>query len=370
MIQHCRKPVKSLTALGVTLGAAAFCLVAAAASRMVAAGEVLASGNFIHVIGSVERTVTFYHDVLGLDLVTTRGVGQFAANPAVAKLYSIAPTTPMSVAMLRLPDRAVALEFAEFRGVAQRSSAPRPQDPGASVLVLTVRSLDPVLARVRVAHAPIVTTGGVPVVRSDSAGKSRILVVKDPDGYYIELVERDSATGGAAPADPTTAADAAGNVLQASLMLSIADTDRTLHLYRDLLGFQLQADDGFAPDAALSSALGVSHGAQVRHSIGTVPGSDFKYDFVEWKAVKRKPAQVRIFDRGVGVLRVVVGNVDAAVSQLKADGVPVVSTGGGPVALNAVFHACILSDPNGFFIEPVPQFRPRPRPQQPPQAQR
>ncbi|MGH8115419.1 MAG: hypothetical protein ACREPS_10275, partial [Rhodanobacteraceae bacterium] len=106
--------------------------------------------------------------------------------------------------------------------------------------------------------------------------------------------------------------------------------------------------------------------AQLRHSIGTIPGSDFEFDFVQWKAVRRKPAQVRVFDRGVGVLRLVVNNVDRLVSQLKADGVPVASAGGGPVALNAVFHACILRGPNGFFFELVPHFRPRPRPKVPP----
>ncbi|MGH8142118.1 MAG: VOC family protein [Steroidobacteraceae bacterium] len=343
------------------LGATALCLIAAAASAA-PAGKVLAPGNFIHVIGSVERTVAFYHDVLGLDLVSARGVGQFAPNPAVAKLYAIPAATPMSVAMLRLPERSVALEFAEFRGITHNSSAPRPQDPGASVLVLTVRSLDPVLARVRAAHVPIVTRGAVPVDRSDSAGKSRIVVVRDPDGYYIELVERDPA-----PA-PAAAADAAGNVLQASLMLSIADTDKTLHLYRDLLGLQFRVDDSFARDPVLSRALGIRGEAQARHSVAGIPGSDFKVDFVQWKAVRRKPAHTRVFDRGVGVLRLVVDNVDSFVDQLKADGVPVASAGDGPVALNAVFHACILSDPNGFFFELVPQFRPRARP--PPQSRR
>jgi catechol 2,3-dioxygenase-like lactoylglutathione lyase family enzyme len=360
--------------LGVALGAAALYLVAAPTSEAVAAEaaapvvQVLAPGNFIHVVAHLDRTIAFYHEVLGLELAyspggPSQGGVKFAENAPVAQLYAVPPATPVGVQVLRLPERAVALEFAEFRGLDQKSSTPNPQDPGASVLVLTVRSLDPVLARVRAAKIPIVSTGGMPVVISDSAGKSRAVVVKDPDGFYIELLERDPAPQSEA-AGPQSQA---GNVLQAGLMLAVADMARTLHLYRDLLGLQLQTEDGFAPDAALSRALGVSPSAQVRHSIGTVPGSDFKYDFVEWKAVKRKPAQVRIFDRGAGVLRVVVGNVDAAVRELKADGVPVVSTGGGPVVLNAVFHASILRDPNGLFFEPVPLLRPRPRPQQQPQ---
>jgi catechol 2,3-dioxygenase-like lactoylglutathione lyase family enzyme len=349
--------VKTFRGLRATLGVAAISLLVASGSRAATAVVVLAPSNFIHVIGNMEQTVAFYHSVLGLDFA--RGVGKFAVIPAVSRLYALPLTTPMQLAILRLPDRAVALEFAQVRGVAQKLSAPRPQDPGASVLVLTVRSLEPILARVRAARVPIVTTGGGPVVIADGAGKSRVLVVKDPDGYYIELLERHPAPGQAQSGEPRPpSGNAAGNVLRASLMLSVANTDATVHVYRDLLGLPLRVDDSFAPDAGLSRALGVGRGAQLRHSVATLPGSDFTFDFVEWKGVSRETTQVRLYDRGAVVLRLVVDNVDTVVAHLKADGVPVASTGGGPVTINPLFHACILRDPSGFYFEAFPQLPP------------
>ncbi len=329
--------------------------VIAAPARAAPAGEVLGAGNFIHVVAHLDRTIAFYHDVLGLQQATFGGAApaapRFAPDPPVAQLYAIPQSTPVGVAVLRLPEQGIGLEFAEFRNVAQASPRPRPQDPGASVLVLTVRNLDTILRQARAAHVPVVTTGGQPVAQADAGTTTRSIVLRDPDGYYIELVEHE----------PVTDSQTAGNVLHAQLMLSVADTRRTVHYYQDLLGLALQVDASFAPDSALSKTFGVRH-ALFRHSIATLPGSDFKYDFVEWKGVVRHPAQARVFDHGVGVLRLVVGDVDSFVGNLKTDDVRVASTGDGPVALNARFHACILADPNGLYIEPVPHFQPR-RPQ-------
>ncbi|MGH8113826.1 MAG: VOC family protein, partial [Rhodanobacteraceae bacterium] len=274
-------------------------------------------------------------------------------------LYAIPESTPVGVAALRLPEQGIGLEFAEFRNVAQGSPRPRPQDPGASVLVLTVRNLDTIVQHVRAARVPIVTTGGRPVSHRSGGTTTRSIVVTDPDGYYIELIEHD----------PLPDSESAGNVLHAELMLSVADTDRTVHYYRDLLGLPLQVDASFAPDATLSKAFGIRH-AQFRHSVATIPGTDFKYDFVEWKGVARHPVHARVFDHGVSVLRLVVNDVDSFVSNLKADGVPVASTGGAPIALSARFHTCILQDPNGLYIEPVPHFQPRRSRGQRPQGQR
>lgn len=360
---------RSLTSL--LLGTAALGLLSTAPAMAAAAGEVVGAGNFIHIVGNLGKTVHFYHDVLGLELATFGGQPpqppKFAPNGPVAQLYDVPPSTPVGVAVLRLPERGVGLEFAEFRNVPQKSIRPRPQDSGAAVLVLEVRNLDDIVRRAQAAQVPILTSGGVPVTDSNSAGKTRSIALADPDGYYIELVEHEPVSGGGADSGSTPNGDkgadsaAAANVLHAQLMLSVASTDRTIHFYRDLLGLPLQVDAAFAPDPTLSKVLGVPR-ASFRHSIATVPGTGFKYDFVEWKGVAHRPGQARVFDRGVDVLRLVVGNVDSFVDHLKADDIRVASSGDGPVALNALFHACILADPNGLYIEPVPHLQPR-RPQ-------
>lgn len=349
---------------------------AAGAAGPAPAGEVLAPGNFIHVIAHLDKTIAFYHGVLGLNPLTFGNAPpappKFAPSGPVAQLYALPDGTVDGVTVFRLPVMGVGLEFAEFRNVKQKSIRPRPQDPGASVVVLTVRQLDPILQRAHAAHVPILSTGGVPVAAGDGATRSRAVVLSDPDGYYVELVEQPSAgdTADGAAAGAAAAANAqtdAGNVLQAALMLTIADTDRNAQFYRDLLGLPLQIDASFAPDEALAGVFGVRR-AQFRHSVATLPGSSFKYDFVEWKGVSRRPTHAGVHDHGAGVIRLTVSDVDGFVSNLKTDGIPVVSTGNGVVTMAPGFKASILSDPNGLFIEPVPRLRPRRPAGQAPQA--
>lgn len=329
---------------------------AASAAPAAPAGEVLAPGNFIHVVAHIDKTMAFYHGVLGLEPLTLGNAPptsvKFAVNKPVAQLYAVPPDTTVGVAMYRLPVRGVGLEFAEFRAAGSKSVHPRPQDPGASCVVLTVRQLDPILVRAHAAHVPIVSAGGVPAAAGEPDAAGRSVVLRDPDGFYVELIEQAAATG-------TVGRDAdAGNIVQAALMLSIDDTDRNAHLYRDLLGLPLQIDASFAPDAPLAKAFGL-RGGQVRHSVAVIPGSTFKYDFVEWRGVPRRATHAAVHDHGAGVLRFSVEDVDGLVDNLKAQGIPVASTGGGVVSLGGAFRASILSDPNGLFIEPVPRARPR-----------
>ncbi|HEX4049341.1 MAG TPA: VOC family protein [Steroidobacteraceae bacterium] len=364
--------MKTLLNCHARLLAAALALLAgptAWAAAAAPAAEVLAPGNFIHVVAHIDKTMAFYHGVLGLDALTLGNAPPrpptFAANGPVAQLYAAPADTSVGVAMYRLPVMGVGLEFAEFRHVEQKSSHPRPQDPGASCVVLTVRQLDPILLRAHAAHVPIMSLGGVPVAADDPVAAGRSVVLSDPDGYYVELVEEPAATAAADSRGDS------GNILQAALMLSIDDTDRNAHFYRDLLGLPLQIDAAFAPDAALSKAFGL-RGGQVRHSVATIAGSSFKYDFVEWKGVPRRATHAGVHDHGASVLRFSVTDVDGLVSNLKTQGIVVDSTGDGVVAMGGAFRASILSDPNGLYIEPVPRLRPRsasaraPRPAQAP----
>jgi catechol 2,3-dioxygenase-like lactoylglutathione lyase family enzyme len=349
---------------------------AAAAAPAAPAGEVLAPGNFIHVVAHLEKTMAFYHDVLGLDQLTFGNAApappKFAANAPVAQLYDVPPDTSVGVTVYRLPVMGVGLEFAEFRNVPQKSVHPRPQDPGASCVVLTVRQLDPILKRAHAAHVPIISVGGVPVPADDPTAAGRSVVLRDPDGYYVELVEQAAASAtatapsAAAAPVPGHGSSSAANILQAALMLSIADTDGNAQFYRDLLGMPLQIDASFAPDASLSKAFGL-RGGQVRHSVGSISGSTFTYDFIEWKGVSRRASHAAVHDRGAGVVRLSVSDVDGFVGNLKAAGITVDSTGGSTVSLGGSFHASILSDPNGLFIEPVPRPRARRAPAQPSQ---
>ena len=140
----------------------AFLLFTLAAASLSAApvGEIVTAGNFIHVVRNIDQTLAFYHDVVGLDLALAPGAAApavprpYTDNPFVAKLYG-APEARFRGGNVRTPDPAVNLEFVDLGGVNnQQAVRPRPQDPGASVVILTVRSLDAALDKVRGRWAP------------------------------------------------------------------------------------------------------------------------------------------------------------------------------------------------------------------------
>jgi len=306
------------------------------------AGEVVSFGNFIHVVGSLEKSLAFYHDALGLEMQGQAPASRpFAANLPVAMLYGT-PETQSRFGVVRLPNTPAGLEFGEFKDLNQKVFTPRVQDPGATVLVLKVKSLDAALAKVREAGAPIVSLGANPI--------SGTFVVKDPDGFYVQFVKPENAAEATAP----------GNVIGAGMMVTVNDLDQTVHLYRDLIGFDPHIDATFAKDDALSKALGVA-GALYRHAIGNVPGTTFQVDFVEFKGLDRKLEHSHVFDRGSGILRLRVKDVDSFVTHLKQGGVTVASAGGDPVLINNNQHFCILRDPNNFFFQIAPAPAPRPQ---------
>ena len=253
------------------------------------------------------------------------------------------PASPLTIFAVRAPSYAAPAEVRSFAemiahvadaqlrmcGVVKGES-PTAQDPGATVVVLQVKHLPAALAKLRETGAPVVTAGGVP------AGKA--VVLKDPDGFYVELVEPENAAESKAP----------GIVIGASMMITVNDMDQTVHLYRDLIGLPLKVDAVFAKDKALSKTLGVN-GARYRHAIGNIPGTTFQVDFVEFRGVDRKLGQTRPFDLGSANLRVRVADEELFVKNLKEAGVAVASVGGEPITLNNNVKTCILRDTNNFF---------------------
>src|SRR5579862_5978439 len=132
------------------------------------AGQVVTFGNFIHNVVSLEKSAAFYQDALGLELTGPLPVSQrvFASNPPVARLYGT-PGSPMRGFTVRLPDSPGGLEFNQFKDAEQKIVTPRVQDPGATVVVLRVKSLPAAMAKLRENGAPVVTAGGGPAGKEE-----------------------------------------------------------------------------------------------------------------------------------------------------------------------------------------------------------
>ena len=76
------------------------------------------------------------------------------------------------------------------------------------------------------------TLGAAPV--DTRAG--RAVLVRDPDGYLVEVREATAAEAARAAAP--------GAIVGTSIGLTVADTARSLELYRDLLGLRRARDRG------------------------------------------------------------------------------------------------------------------------------
>jgi catechol 2,3-dioxygenase-like lactoylglutathione lyase family enzyme len=270
---------------------------------------VLGVGNFIHVVANLDRSIEFYHDALGLEMTGAPGPRAFSANAVVSSLYD-APGAQSRVASFKIPDSQMAIEIVEFQGLNATPVKPRSFDPGAITLTLVVQDLEATETRL------------YRIKRLAGVGASRGgLVVSDPDGIFVSLVQRRPVTAVGAPsAAPSTV----------GLGVTVEDVKSTALFYGDALGFTGSATPGLARLQ--------------------VPGDGFRVDFTNPMYVDRKAVHSAIHDPGSGVLRLRVDDFDAVVKALKAAGATVVSAGGEPVNLGRN-RAVILRDRNNLFVQ-------------------
>ena len=130
------------------------------------------------------RKLGFYRDLLGFEMATGNWGGpQFIMDMVGAGSGEFRQSNTTA----GIPGTRDRLEFYEYRNIpAKTSFRPRLQDPPAGMVSLVVANLDEMARLARAAAVPIVTVGGEPV----RTGNSRRLVVQDPDGVYIELIQQ------------------------------------------------------------------------------------------------------------------------------------------------------------------------------------
>ena len=189
------------TTLALVAGCVAAAGIAHAQPAALSSGLVVGNGNFFSpVVGDIDETVQFYHDGLGLEFPAAPSDAD--ANPALRAMFG-QPDAHIRWTIGRAPPIAGGVEVVEISKIARHPAERSIADPGAFQLIAVVRDVDSVLARLQRLGAPIVTSGGAPVAVSLGGRNARIVVVKDPGGHYVELVqpERLPATQVPATAD-------------------------------------------------------------------------------------------------------------------------------------------------------------------------
>jgi predicted enzyme related to lactoylglutathione lyase len=318
------------------------------------AGEVLGVGTFIHAVTDVNNSAAFYAEFLGAMVNGAAGPRQFAPNPVVASLYGV-PGSDFRGGTIRIPGTEIGgAELVDWGSVpSRRAVRPKIQDPGAAVLLLSVRDIEPLVETVKKFNGAVVTPGGTPKAFAGALIKGRVVMVTDPDGFLIQLVQLDT--------PPESTAPAGSNVLAAGLAFTVKNADTTMRYYQDVLGFapglprELNATgagtlvpEGIAPVVA-------------KVMVTRVPGTGVPVAFVEMQGGDANANQSTIRDPGAGMLRLRVKDIDALLPKLKAGGATVSSENGQPVTFANGQRMVVIHDPNNFFIQPVQAAPPQPR---------
>jgi catechol 2,3-dioxygenase-like lactoylglutathione lyase family enzyme len=308
----------------------------------VPSGAVVGSGNFFSpIVADLDKAIAFYRDGLGLDVAATPSNAD--ANPALRNMFGL-PDAQIRWSIGRPPAMRTGVEIVEVKKAGGRAFERQIQDPGAFTLIVVVRDVDATLARVKQVGAPVVTTGGAPVTFGTSP-RVRAVIVKDPDGHFVQLTQPD-------PLPPATAPDAP-NVIGVRVRLTVEDAEKAMRLYWDALGIRGLTPGMFNSDKSVLDLLGVK-GGQYRLSTAQIPTSGLRLDFLDFKGVDRRVVRSSIQDPGSTRMQLQVRDVDEAIAMLKRDGGTVVSTGGNTVELpgrgGTNTKVAIVRDPNNLFL--------------------
>jgi catechol 2,3-dioxygenase-like lactoylglutathione lyase family enzyme len=287
----------------------------------------------IHAVDDLDTTLAFYREVFGLN-----GTPNDFPNPAVPQLTD-APGVTLRLSMMPLPG-AMRFELTHFKGLERKPARAAYTDPGAASIVLYVRDLDVAVANAKKANAPIVTAGSAPVEITTPRGKARSIVLRDPDGFFVQVVQETPAPG--APE---------GNVHRVSLAYTIESAEATAKFYNGMMGLELTGPSAFSKDSAMLRLVGAPEGTEFRKLTGILPGPPASVEFTEFRGVPRAKFHLRVRDPGAPAMAIQVINLNGMVAQMKAAGTHLISANGQIVDFGGGTHNIFVEDPNGMNIE-------------------
>jgi catechol 2,3-dioxygenase-like lactoylglutathione lyase family enzyme len=289
-----------------------------------------------HTVANLDKTLAFYRDIFQFEL--DRDIRRNYNDPGAQKLTNT-PGASLDIAWLKVPGAGFNLELIEVKGVDRKMLAPpRQTAPGAAELNLQVRDIEPILAAVKAKNAEIITLGGVPLPFNRNGNPTRHIFVRDPDGFILEVTQ-------AAP--PPNAPPS--NVFIGIIGMTTGDVEKSLHFYRDLLGFPLKTGDWIV-DKRTMNMIGEESG-QIRQTRSEIPGSKVRYEIYEYRDIKQTPFRPRFQDPGATLFTLTVPDIRKVFKTLKDDGVEVVSAGGDVIDRGPIGAFVMVRDPNGVIVE-------------------
>jgi catechol 2,3-dioxygenase-like lactoylglutathione lyase family enzyme len=134
----------------------------------------------------------------------------------------------------------------------------------------------------------------------------------------------------------------------------VADLDKSLGFYRDVLGLEVTGTIPFGPNDAVAK-FGHTEGGQSRVAVLKVPGLAMGVELIEYKDIERKAQNPHFSDPGAANLALSIRDLDSLFAKVAGyPGVNVLSKGGKPATIttpNGTLHAVFVQDPDGFVVE-------------------
>lgn len=318
--------------------------------------------NWIHSTADLDRGYAFYHEVFGLEMTnpqfgaipgapppnTIRKRSEAIADPIIGQLTNTGSARFRNL-FLRLPNAPFGLELSEFNDIESRAQQPNFWDPGATTLILEVRDIDAVLSAFSKTGAAIVTLSARPVEIGTKSERTRSILVRDPDGYLIQVVQATPAA--------LSRVGGADLVVGAAIGVSVSDLDKERAFYSNILGFDIQGAANFRSDKTVLDLIGLRKG-RLRLSAASIPGTQARVEFYQFKDVSGSPVRLRIQDPGAPQLQLRVRELDSLIQRVKDAGYTFVSVGAKPIQ-RAFGRFVFALDPNGVLVEFVEPSSPR-----------
>ena len=247
----------------------------------------------------------------------------------------------------------------------QTNKQPDIQDSGAPMMKVLVRDLDAVVANAKKANSPIVTKGGAPVTAPTPIGTVKAIIMRDPDGYFVEAIQATPAVIAATDAQPlpgagrgrqgapNAAPPAPSAIVGAIMGLTVRDMDETLKYWNGVLAMEMPQPTKFESNQAVLDLMGLPKGASYRISSGVISGSPARIEFIEIKGVPRKTFDLRVTDAMACGMAIRIGHIRDVLAKIKASGGRVLSKDEALVEWSDTIRNVFVKDPNGLNLELV-----------------
>ncbi len=237
------------------------------------------------------------------------------------------------------------IEAIEIKGVKSAPYHPGLSTPGASYLKLVVRDLDKTLGLLKGEWAPVISDGGAPVELSGwpgITGSVRAVMLKDTDGYPLQLMQ--------VTPEPASTAAADSKVLGARVAVVVDNLEASCKFYQDLAGpelkFWVSPLMGTAADAKLTDIPG-----QFRIAQAMVPGSPVVLELIEYQNHNHQFKRGYIQDPGTAHFLFMVKDTDTIVGRVHAMNAHTLSRANDATFISPTVRSMFVPDPQGFWLE-------------------